>query len=86
MEIMADESLTRDEFVRYMEGFENRMMMRFEELHGTVRLSFEAIEALRETTDRGFAEMRRDHKEQTDLLQAAIKHIRVRVETLERHD
>jgi hypothetical protein len=102
---MADEFLTKTEFVRYMEAFERRLNQRmdgidqrmagfdqriggmdvqFEETRALIRLSFEAVDALRETTERGFAEMRADHKDQISLLHAAIKHIRRRVEPLER--
>jgi hypothetical protein len=56
-----------------MEGFERRVMMRFEDLHGTVRLSFEAVEALRESTERNFAEVRADHTEQITQLHSAIR-------------
>jgi hypothetical protein len=67
-----------------MEAFENRVMIRFEEVERIGRLSFEAVEALRETTDRGFADVRTDHQEQVTLLHTAVKHVRRRVERVER--
>ncbi len=66
------------------ESVEDRMRLQFEDTRGLIRLSFEAVEALRESTDRGFAEMREQHAEQTALLHTAIKHVRRRVEILER--
>jgi hypothetical protein len=66
---VADE-MTRKEFVDYMKAFEACFESR--------------INALRETTEQGFAEMRTQRHQQTTLLQAAIEHVRCRVERLER--
>jgi hypothetical protein len=46
------------EFFSYMEQFENRGNVRFDELCRLMRLSFEALSTLRETMER--AEMRAD--------------------------
>jgi hypothetical protein len=74
---MANDSvMTRAEFVEYMEAFENRIKVEFEETNGLIRLSFEAVGALRETTERGFGDMREDHKQQIELLHSAVKHVR----------
>ena len=91
---MAD-TMTRAEFIEYMKAFEKRLDGRFESLEGSmkiqfedvrkdIRLSFEAVVALRETTERGFAGMRVDHKQQIGLLETAIKHVRGRVDRRER--
>lgn len=91
---MADE-MKRSEFVDYMKAFEGRMNARFERLRldlnvqfedvrREIRFSLEAVEALRETAEQGFADMRTQHHQQTTLLQAAIEHVRGRVERLER--
>lgn len=38
------------------DGLEGRMNMQFDETRGLIRLSLEGLDALRETTERGFAE------------------------------
>jgi hypothetical protein len=60
------------------------MKVPIEDVRRDVRLSFEAVETLRDTTERGFADMRTQHHQQTTLLQAAIEHVRARVERIER--
>ena len=96
---MADKMIERSEFFEYMQAFEERFNGRmqafeqrinsrvdvhFDETQRLVRLSFEAIDALRETTDRGFADLRRDNHENKTLLEAALTHVRTRVDRLER--
>ena len=71
-------------FASFEERINHSMKVQFEETRGLIRFSLEAVDALRETTERGFAEMRADHEEQTTLLKDAVKHVRQRVERLER--
>lgn len=85
---MADD-VTRTEFTGYMKAFEERLTQRmdvqFDETRSLIRLSLEAVDSLRETTARGFNEVRQQLDEQSDLLKTAVKHVRRRVETLERN-
>ena len=67
-----DNVMTRAEFVEYMEAFENRIKVRFEETNSLIRLSVEAVDALRKTTVRGFADMRGEHQQQIDLIHVAV--------------
>lgn len=91
--------ITRTEFLEYMEAFEARlnnrfdeefgairgsMKIQFEETHALIRLSLEGLEALRETTERGFVDVRARLDDNTDLLKSAVQHVRGRVERLER--
>jgi hypothetical protein len=80
---MADEMLTRSEFLEYMKAFENRITIQFEDTQRLIRLSLEGLDALRETTERGFAEIRRENHDNKTLLEAALKHVRRRVERVE---
>jgi hypothetical protein len=84
---MADEMMKRSEFLEYMQAFEerftNRMDVQFEETRGLIRLSLEGLEALRETTERGFADVRRENHENRTLLEEVVKHVRKRVERVE---
>ena len=64
-------------------GLEHRMNIQFEETRGLIRLSLEGLDALRETTERGFADVRRENQDNKTLLEAALKHVRRRVETIE---
>lgn len=84
---MAAEMLTRSEFLEYMKAFEerfnSRMTVQFEETRALIRLSLEGLDALRETTERGFAEIRRENHDNKTLLEAALKHVRRRVERIE---
>jgi hypothetical protein len=70
--VMVDDFITRSEFFSYMEQFETRINVQFDELRGLVRLSFEAIGTLRESTERGFAEMRADYDQRFALLHNAV--------------
>ena len=80
---MADEMLSRSEFLEYMKAFENRITIQFEDTQRLIRLSLEGLDALRETTERGFAEIRRENYDNKTLLEAALKHVRRRVERVE---
>lgn len=62
---------------------EQSMKVQFEEVRRDLRFSLEALTALRETTDRGFEQVRADHAGQTTLLEDALRHVRRRVETVE---
>jgi hypothetical protein len=64
-------------------GLEHRMKIQFEETRGLIRLSLEGLDALRETTERGFADVRRENQDNKTLLEAALKHVRRRVESIE---
>ena len=90
---MAGE-MTRAEFLEYMKGFEERInqqfdsikgstKLQFEETRGLIRLSLEAVDALRESTEQGFREVRAELDEQTSLLKDAIRHVRGRIERVE---
>ena len=84
---MADEMM-RTEFAKYMKAFEERLNQRmdvqFDETRGLIRLSLEAVEALRESTEQGFRAVRAELGEHTSLLEDAIRHVRGRVERVER--
>jgi hypothetical protein len=90
---MADE-MKRSEFFEYMKAFEARlqesverldqsMKVQFEATRGLIKFSLEAVAALRETTEGGFADMRAHAGEQTTLLTTVVTHVRERVERLE---
>jgi hypothetical protein len=66
-----------------MGGVEHRMNIQFEETRSLIRLSLEGLDALRETTERGFAEIRSENHDNRTLLEAAVKHVRRRVERVE---
>jgi hypothetical protein len=65
---------------RRFETLAQSMKVQFEETRGRIRFSFEAVDALRETTDRGFADMRQEHTQQTELLHIAVGHVRRRAD------
>jgi chromosome segregation ATPase len=67
-----------------LDRLEHSMTVQFEETRGLIRLSLEGLDALRETTERGFAEVRRANGDHKTLLEAALKHVRRRVENVER--
>ncbi|MEO5741744.1 MAG: hypothetical protein ABIS29_14235 [Vicinamibacterales bacterium] len=74
-------------FVQVDQQFDDltqRMTVQFEDVRREIRFSLEAVTGLREATDRGFDDMRRDHASQTSLLEAAIRHVRHRVDIVER--
>jgi hypothetical protein len=81
---MADEMIRKSEFLEYMESFERRVNIQFEETRSLVRLSLEGLEVSRETTERGFAEVQRTNRENKILLEAALTHVRRRMEKVER--
>jgi chromosome segregation ATPase len=66
------------------DSLEQHMKVQFDETRGLIRLSLEAVDALRESTEQGFREVRAEHAEQTSLLKDAIRHVRGRVERVER--
>jgi hypothetical protein len=91
---MADEMIKRSEFLEYMQAFEERsdsrfgrlgqsMKVQFEETRSLIRLSLEGLDALRETTTRGFNDWRTENQENQTLLEAALTHVRRRVEHTE---
>ena len=59
------------------------MTVQFEDVRRDIRFSLEAVTSLREMTERGFDDMRREHGDQTSLLKGVVRHVRRRVETLE---
>lgn len=65
-------------------SLEQYMKVQFEETRGLIRLSLEAVDALRESTEQGFRDVGAEHAEQTSLLKDAIRHVRGRVERVER--
>ncbi len=88
-------NVTRVEFAEYMTSFEARidkrfdsleryMNVQFEETRSLIKLSLEGLEGLRETTERGFAEVCRENQENKTLLEAALRHVGHRVENVER--
>jgi hypothetical protein len=84
---MADEMIERSEFLEYMKAFEerfDRIDVQFEETRGLIRLSLEGLAGLRDTTERGFGDVRRENNENRTLLEEAVKHVRRRVERVER--
>jgi hypothetical protein len=80
---MANEVILKSEFLEYMAAFEQRMKVQFEDTRSLIRLSLEGLDALRESTDRGFADLRRENDQTHALLEAALKHVRQRVEAIE---
>jgi hypothetical protein len=56
----------------------NKVDVQFEETRGLIRLSFEGLDGLRDTTERGFAGVRRENNENRTLLEEAVKHVRGR--------
>lgn len=87
--------MTRAEFLDYMKEFEERINQRFDATNGSIRfqfeetralirLSLEAVQGLRETTERGFSEVRAEFGEQVSLLKDVARHLRGRVERVER--
>ena len=66
------------------DSLEQTMKVQFEETRGLIRLSLEAVGGLRETTERGFSDVRAEVGEQTSLLKDVARHVRVRVERVER--
>lgn len=90
---MAD-NMTRAEFTEYMTAFEQRfdqridrleqkMAIEFEEVKRHIRLSLEGLDALRETTGKGFEAMQANHESQILLVHDVIRHVRRRVEAVE---
>ena len=59
------------------------LRIQVEDSNRIAKLGLEGLEALRETTEKGFSEVRRDHVEQTDLLKSVLVHVRKRVERVE---
>ena len=57
--------------------------IRLEDTNRIAKLGLEGLEALRETTDMRFSEVRREQVEQTDLLKSVLVHIGKRVERVE---
>lgn len=95
-DVRIADDVTRTEFSDYMKAFEERLKQReerlmqrmdvqFDETRSLIRLSLEAVDSLRETTASGFNEVRQQLDEQSDLLKTAVRHVRRRVETLERN-
>ena len=64
-------------------SLEHRMNIQFEETRGLIRLSLEGLDALRETTERGFADVRHENQDNKTLLEAALKNVRRRAEKVE---
>jgi hypothetical protein len=60
---MADDLITRSEFVAYMQALEDRLTRQMER-HAT---------GLREAADRNFGELRGQHDQQTSLLRTAVR-------------
>ena len=59
------------------------MMVQFEDVRRDIRFSLEAVQGLRDVTERGFSEQRTEYGEQIALLQDVLRHVRGRVERLE---
>jgi hypothetical protein len=76
VDALVDDFITRSEFFSFMQQLEQRLIQRmdvqFEDLRGLVRLSSEAIGTLRESTERGFAEVRADHDQRFIVLHQAV--------------
>jgi hypothetical protein len=60
---MADELITRSEFVEYMQALEDRLTRQMER----------HVTSLREAADRNFGELRGQHDQQTSLLRTAVR-------------
>jgi hypothetical protein len=80
---MADEMIERSEFLEYMQAFEERITIQFEDTRSLIRLSLKGLDALRETTERGFNDLRNENQENKTLLEAALRHVRRRGEDIE---
>lgn len=61
----------------------NAAKIRDEEMRGLIKLTFEAQQGHRESTEAQFGAVRTDIREQTDLLKSVLVHVRQRVERVE---
>ncbi len=57
--------------------------VRLDDTRQVAKLGLEAVQGLRESTDKAHAEMRRDHDNQADLLKSVLVHVRKRVDRVE---
>jgi hypothetical protein len=78
------EDLTRAEFAQYTKDFEERLTVQLEETRSLLRLSLERLETGRESTERGFAELRRESQQLRRLLESRLMHVSHRVERIDR--
>ena len=78
------EDMTRAEFTQYLKDVEDRIKVQFEETRSLVRLSLERLETDRETTERGFADVRRENHQLRRLLESRLTHVSHRVERIDR--
>ena len=66
-----------------IDSLAHTMTVQFEDVRRDIRFSLEAVQGLRDVTERGFSEQRSEHGEQISLLQDVLRHVRGRVEQLE---
>lgn len=66
-----------------LEDLKQSMSVQFEDVRRDIRFSLEAVQGVREVTDRGFEDRQTQHREQISLLRDVLHHVRGRVERLE---
>jgi hypothetical protein len=78
------EDMTRAELAQQMKDFEDRIKVDFEETRSLVRLSLERLDMGRESTERSFADLRRESHQLRAMLESRLTHVSQRVDRLDR--
>jgi hypothetical protein len=74
------ENLTRVEFAECMKD----LKLELEETRSLIRLSLQELQTGRETTERGFADVRRESHQLRALLESRLTHVSHRVDRMDR--